>query len=66
MYNHLVVGHKGNLVFGQLEGKEVMCLQGRFHPYEHDMDLALVSTNNYNTKTCLVYCTRPHYAHSRS
>lgn len=36
-----VVGHKGNLVFGQLQGKEVMCLQGRFHPYEHDMDLAL-------------------------
>ncbi|CAD5219114.1 unnamed protein product [Bursaphelenchus okinawaensis] len=36
-----VVGHKGNLIFGELSGKQVMCLQGRFHPYEHDMDLAL-------------------------
>jgi purine-nucleoside phosphorylase len=36
-----VVGHKGNLVFGYLSGKYVMCLQGRFHPYEHDMDLVL-------------------------
>ncbi|UMM31438.1 hypothetical protein L5515_012913 [Caenorhabditis briggsae] len=36
-----VVGHKGNMVFGQLGGKKVVCLQGRFHPYEHSMDLAL-------------------------
>jgi purine-nucleoside phosphorylase len=39
-----VVGHKGNLVFGKLGGKYVMCQQGRFHPYEHEMDLALCST----------------------
>lgn len=38
-----MIGHKGNLVFGELCGKQVMCLQGRFHPYEHNMDLALVS-----------------------
>lgn len=38
-----MVGHKGNLVFGYLGGKYVMCLQGRFHPYEHNMDLALCS-----------------------
>lgn len=38
----LVVGHKGNLVFGYLGGKYVMCLQGRFHMYENDMDLTLV------------------------
>ncbi|VDK56004.1 unnamed protein product [Anisakis simplex] len=36
-----VVGHKGNLVFGYLGGKYVMCVQGRFHPYEHGMNLAL-------------------------
>ncbi|KAE9551502.1 hypothetical protein FO519_005296 [Halicephalobus sp. NKZ332] len=36
-----VVGHKGNLVFGYIGGKYVVCLQGRFHPYEHHMDLAL-------------------------
>uniref|UniRef100_A0A183U3U8 Purine nucleoside phosphorylase n=1 Tax=Toxocara canis TaxID=6265 RepID=A0A183U3U8_TOXCA len=36
-----VVGHKGNLVFGYLNGKYVVCLQGRFHPYEHGMQLAL-------------------------
>lgn len=38
----LVVGHKGNLIFGKMGGKKVVCMQGRFHPYEHDMDLALV------------------------
>lgn len=38
-----VVGHKGNLVFGKLGGKYVVCQQGRFHPYEHEMDLALCS-----------------------
>lgn len=29
-----VQGHKGQLVFGKLGGKSVMCMQGRFHPYE--------------------------------
>lgn len=38
-----VQGHKGNLVFGHLSGAYVMCLQGRFHPYEHNMDLTLCS-----------------------
>lgn len=36
-----VIGHKGNLVFGYMDGKYVICIQGRFHPYEYDMDLAL-------------------------
>ena len=29
-----VFGHKGRLVIGVLEGKRVMCMQGRFHYYE--------------------------------
>ncbi len=29
-----VVGHKGRLVFGMLEGKDVVIMQGRFHYYE--------------------------------
>merc|ERR1711935_40724 len=29
-----VQGHKGCLVFGKLGGKEVICMQGRFHLYE--------------------------------
>jgi len=34
----MVVGHKGELVFGKLSGMEVMCMNGRFHSYEgHDM-----------------------------
>ena len=34
----LVVGHKGELVFGKLSGMDVMCMNGRFHSYEgHDM-----------------------------
>uniref|UniRef100_A0A0K0EXL6 Purine nucleoside phosphorylase n=1 Tax=Strongyloides venezuelensis TaxID=75913 RepID=A0A0K0EXL6_STRVS len=36
-----VPGHKGNLIFGYIDKKYVACLQGRFHPYEHDMDMAL-------------------------
>jgi len=29
-----VEGHSGELVIGQLSGVEVLCLKGRFHPYE--------------------------------
>ncbi|VDO00395.1 unnamed protein product [Rodentolepis nana] len=29
-----VAGHAGNLVFGKLGGKNVVVMQGRFHPYE--------------------------------
>jgi purine-nucleoside phosphorylase len=29
-----VPGHKGNLVFGHLSNVPVVCMQGRFHPYE--------------------------------
>ncbi|KAF8376628.1 hypothetical protein PRIPAC_83057 [Pristionchus pacificus] len=39
-----VQGHKGNLVFGYLHEMKVVCQQGRFHPYEHEMNLALCST----------------------
>ena len=28
------VGHKGNLIFGTLDGKNVVAMQGRFHYYE--------------------------------
>eukprot|EP00519_Triparma_laevis_P010996 CAMPEP_0182520020 /NCGR_PEP_ID=MMETSP1321-20130603/45401_1 /TAXON_ID=91990 /ORGANISM="Bolidomonas sp., Strain RCC1657" /LENGTH=324 /DNA_ID=CAMNT_0024728021 /DNA_START=432 /DNA_END=1406 /DNA_ORIENTATION=- len=35
-----VQGHKGELVFGMLEGVEAVCLRGRFHSYEgYSMDL---------------------------
>lgn len=29
-----VPGHKGRLIIGELEGRTVMCMQGRFHFYE--------------------------------
>jgi len=29
-----VVGHAGKMIFGYLNGIEVMCMQGRFHYYE--------------------------------
>jgi len=29
-----VAGHAGRFVFGELEGKTVVCMQGRVHPYE--------------------------------
>ncbi|CAJ0574535.1 unnamed protein product, partial [Mesorhabditis spiculigera] len=36
-----VPGHKGIMLFGRIAGHRVVCLQGRFHPYEYDMNLAL-------------------------
>ncbi len=34
-----VQGHKGRLIIGELEGRMVMCMQGRFHFYEgYSMD----------------------------
>ncbi|CAJ1002930.1 MULTISPECIES: purine-nucleoside phosphorylase [Brevibacillus] len=34
-----VVGHKGQLVIGKLQGKQVVAMQGRFHYYEgHELD----------------------------
>jgi len=36
-----VVGHRSNLIFGTLNGLYVVCMQGRFHPYE-----------GYTTATC--------------
>ena len=29
-----VAGHKGQFVVGKLEGREILCMQGRFHYYE--------------------------------
>ena len=29
-----VSGHKGNLIFGEVSGKKLVCMQGRFHYYE--------------------------------
>lgn len=29
-----VMDHEGKLIYGELEGKKVLCLQGRFHYYE--------------------------------
>jgi len=29
-----VAGHAGQFVFGKLEGKTIVCMQGRVHPYE--------------------------------
>ncbi|KAI6176301.1 Purine nucleoside phosphorylase [Aphelenchoides bicaudatus] len=40
-----VVGHKGELIYGKLMNKQVICFSGRFHSYEHNMDLALCSLN---------------------
>lgn len=37
-----VHGHKGNLVFGHLSDLPVVCMQGRFHPFE-GYSLALCS-----------------------
>lgn len=37
------VGHKGNFIFGELGGKHVIAMQGRFHYYEgYPMDLVTI------------------------
>jgi len=38
-----IVGHKGELIYGKLRNKTIICFNGRFHSYEHNMDLALCS-----------------------
>ena len=40
-----VEGHKGNLIFGHLNGVEVVCMQGRFHTFE-----------GYPTALCAMPC----------
>ena len=32
--NFIVIGHKGNLIFGLINNVEIVCMQGRFHAYE--------------------------------
>ncbi|WP_429840985.1 purine-nucleoside phosphorylase [Brevibacillus sp. FIR094] len=40
-----VVGHKGQLVIGKLQGKQVVAMQGRFHFYEgHGLDAVVFPT----------------------
>ena len=40
-----VKGHDGKLVFGQLSGKNVIAMKGRFHYYEgHDMSITTLPT----------------------
>ena len=34
-----VQGHSGNLIFGDLNGKRVIAMQGRFHYYEEYPDV---------------------------
>ena len=37
------IGHKGNFIIGKLGGKDVICMQGRFHYYEgYPMDLVTI------------------------
>ncbi len=39
-----VIGHEGKLIFGDMSGKKVLCMQGRLHLYEghHPSKIALV------------------------
>ena len=46
----LVVGHKGNLVFGLLKKVPVVCMQGRFHAYEGYSTALCTMVYNYFEK----------------
>ncbi|CAJ0937329.1 unnamed protein product, partial [Mesorhabditis belari] len=54
-----VPGHKGIMLFGRIAGHRVVCLQGRFHPYEYNMNLALCALpvrviHQFGVRTLLV------------
>lgn len=64
-YNHIpnfptatVEFHKGKLIFGELEGKKVVVMQGRFHLYEgytlQDITFPVRIMENLGIKTLLV------------
>jgi purine-nucleoside phosphorylase len=43
------VGHKGNLIYGELGGKTVLAMQGRFHYYEgYSMDMVTLPMRVFN------------------
>jgi purine-nucleoside phosphorylase len=43
------VGHKGNLIYGELGGKNVLAMQGRFHYYEgYPMDMVTLPMRVFN------------------
>ena len=47
------VGHKGNLIFGELGGKFVVCMQGRFHYYEgYTMDQVTIGVRVMKVLGC--------------
>uniref|UniRef100_A0AC35FEM3 Purine-nucleoside phosphorylase n=1 Tax=Panagrolaimus sp. PS1159 TaxID=55785 RepID=A0AC35FEM3_9BILA len=37
-------GHRGNLLFGYIGDKYVLCMQGRIHPYEHNMNTSFCAS----------------------
>ena len=51
-------GHKGNLVFGKLGGKDVVLMQGRFHTYEgysqHECTIPVATFHGIGVKTLIV------------
>lgn len=51
-------GHKGNLVFGKLGGKNVVLMQGRFHTYEgysqHECTIPVGTFHGLGVKTLIV------------
>jgi purine-nucleoside phosphorylase len=53
-----VTGHKGEVVFGHLEGVPTMCFRGRFHSYEgHDMKTVVLPVyvmRCLGVKVCIV------------
>lgn len=57
-----VQGHAGKLVFGTLKGKQVVCLQGRFHFYEghgiHKVGWLKVFSSNVMYYLWLMVCTK--------
>ena len=63
-------GHAGQFVAGQLAGKNVLCMQGRFHYYEgHDMAAIALPVRVFKALGCralvLGFQCRRHHAHHR-
>ncbi|CAF0809643.1 unnamed protein product [Brachionus calyciflorus] len=48
-----VLGHLGNLIFGNLSGLPVVCMQGRFHPFEgYSMSLCTLPIKIFKLLGC--------------
>ncbi|KAG9352551.1 hypothetical protein JZ751_020965 [Albula glossodonta] len=58
-FKGVVKGHAGKLVFGKLNGKQCVCMQGRFHFYEGYSIAKSLATPAVSSPSALTHVTYP-------